>query len=422
MFGMHCSLRRGCALTVLLFSLATSSAQAQVQNVFVDFATFTGGTDFVYTVAEQDQVIAKANTIYGNFNINFFRTDPGGSRIVVSMNNGGAGGLASDIDFRNLSLTGTADVNINGVVPSTPRSDFIGISGTVVAHEVGHLVGLRHYDSFGAYGQGRAPGVPAGNFLPSYPGPALATETGSRIMASPGSVGQTIPQAIGNMFVSERESVKLTIAGLARNGQPALATIAETGAAHATAATAQAFSLTSINVPNSLPVGALNANKTFLVDSAVVTGSVTVAGQIDFYSFNATAGEVFYIEVISSAPNRITNSIDSIVTFTDSLGITLNNYYGTAATNDDNFEDTDSTMFDYIISSTGTQFLKVNAFLGTDTGDYELLVYRLAAVAVPEPATVAFLGLTAIGAFLGYRRWQTARNSDWNKKLNASAR
>lgn len=199
------------------------AASAQVQNVWVDFDFDVDAGEFVYSSAERDAVIARANGIYADYNVNFSRTDPGGTRAVIRIGvDGVTGGVASDIDFRNLSLSGTADVNTSNLESQANRALYVSLTGLIVAHETGHLLGLRHFDSFGAIGNGRPTTVAAGTFSPSYPGPATATETTRRLMASPASVGQTIAEAEGPINIGEREAVKLTIAGLARNGQAAL--------------------------------------------------------------------------------------------------------------------------------------------------------------------------------------------------------
>ncbi|MFN9288491.1 MAG: M57 family metalloprotease, partial [Planctomyces sp.] len=84
------------------------------------------------------------------------------------------------------------------------------LTSKVIAHELGHLLGLRHQDSFGpiGYGVNLVPGV--SEFNPVYPGPAGAFETFQHMMGSPASVGTTRNDDLGDLFFGERELIKLT--------------------------------------------------------------------------------------------------------------------------------------------------------------------------------------------------------------------
>lgn len=220
-------------------------------------------------------------------------------------------------------------------------------------------------------------------------------------MASPASLGQTLNEAVTDTFFNERSAVKLSFANSG-------SVVNEDAGLRSTIATAQSLSLSSLIVPNTIPqfipgttTPTTNYGKTFDVRAVTALGSLSIAGQQDFYAFNATAGQLFNIEVMSQALTpggsfRYSDRIDSILTIYDGAGNIIPYYNGTAQ-NDDEFETTDSVLMDLTMPSTGTFYARVNAFSNTDTGNYELFLYSFAANAVvsaPEPGTV---GLVIVG-------------------------
>src|SRR5262249_35366649 len=124
------------------------------------------------------------------------------------------GGLADEIDPRNLNLSTTVAVDVNGFLGNNPgqlpptSDNVIALSATIGAHEVGHTAGLIHPDSQGPIGFGDHIS-PFFHYLPSYPGPGAAWETPLHLMASPASVNTTLQDAADNPFFGEREAVKL---------------------------------------------------------------------------------------------------------------------------------------------------------------------------------------------------------------------
>src|SRR5262249_27940819 len=61
------------------------------------------------------------------------------------------GGVSNEVDFRNLSFGGEVLVQANGLEANQPTDSqsWIMASSTIAAHEVGHMMGLRHADAFG---------------------------------------------------------------------------------------------------------------------------------------------------------------------------------------------------------------------------------------------------------------------------------
>src|SRR5262249_10284147 len=138
------------------------------------------------------------------------------------------GGRSTGIDWRDLGLAATtslaatldvtpgdfASVNVNGLLgragqPVASSADFIALSATIAAHELGPLAGLEHGASYGPIGSGIYVGVDPSLYRPPYPGPIAADETVRHIMASGASVHATLFDAIHNPFFGERDAIKL---------------------------------------------------------------------------------------------------------------------------------------------------------------------------------------------------------------------
>jgi Bacterial pre-peptidase C-terminal domain/PEP-CTERM motif len=381
-------------------SMYAASAVAAPMVVYLDFVSRTGAGEYAYSAAERNLIQTNIAADYALFDYSFTQTMPlSGNFSTLFFNSGPQGGLAQDIDFRNLNRNDTAQININGLAAGSAA--VVSLSSFIGAHELGHLAGLRHGDSFGAIGQG-IHNPPGGSpYLPDYPGPTTANETTSSLMASPASVGQLLSEANESATFNERSAVKLAF-----NEQPNV--IAEQAGVHGSIATAQAITLAALNVPNPLPaLGRMNSGKLFDVDAFVVTGAIGVNDENDFYSFTADAGDLFNFEVISGVPNRIANPIDSVIRVRDSSGAVIAYYSGTAV-NDDEFESTDSILIDLRLQSTGTYFIEVDTFGTADTGNYELFGYRFAAfdnTPIPEPGTL-MLGLVGVALAGAARRRQ----------------
>jgi hypothetical protein len=385
-------------------SYSGAGSFAGTQRVFLDFDTFTGVGDYVYSPAERATITAGIAAIYAPWDFTFAHAAvPAAPFATVFFNDGPAGGLAMDIDFRNLDLGNTATVNVCGILggcPGPPAATIVGLSTTIGAHELGHLVGLRHADSLGPIGFGLSPtGPPAAAYLPVYPGPIAAVETTGHTMASPASVGQTLAEAIAGTYMGERAAVKLefTEVGLVSP---------EVGAAHGTPATAQPLTLPTFPVPNTAVPGDLNFGKSLFADAEVVTASIATVGQADYYSFSGTAGDIINAEVISLVPDRFgAGDVDGAITMFMPDGVTPVVHGIGTAFNDDEFESFDSALIDIVLPATGTYYVRVNSspLAPGDTGAYELYLYRFRTV-IPEPASLSLLMLGALVAAGSARR------------------
>ena len=378
------------------------------QVVLLDFDTATrpASGDHVYTAAERAAIIARLQAVFGPFNY-AFTTDParaaaltahsGRGFVTLVFNDGpggGIGGEANELDFRNLyhSDRGTVDVNtlLGGPgQPAATSTNFVGLTATVAAHELGHMAGLLHTDSFGPIGSGVSAGVDPSRYLPAYTGPLGGTETPFHVIASPLSVGTTLFDAVGNTYFGEREAIKLAFAetGVTRPEQSTAA------GSHETFATAEPLGvLPGLYVPNTLGPGALNYGKTFDVSALAVIGNVQLTAgrsENDTYSFTGKAGDLMNLQVLSVSHQPPRGSvIDGVLKLYDAVGHLL-------AWNDDGPETTDPAILDYTLPADGVYYVVVDTYAGlfdVDTGRYELFLSRFG---IGAPA--ANLGDTILG-------------------------
>ena len=141
---------------------------AVTRTVYLDFDTYELPGQHFYTQAERDAIQAQITADYSAFSYVFTQTQPqSGPYTTIIFNDpalvGLEGGISSEIDWRDLDISGTttltADglevippdsggVNVNNFLggpgePAATSADFIGLSATIAAHELGHLSGPR---------------------------------------------------------------------------------------------------------------------------------------------------------------------------------------------------------------------------------------------------------------------------------------
>src|SRR5215470_324910 len=122
--------------------------------------------------------------------------------------------------------------------------------------------------------------------------------------------------------------------------------------------------------------------------AATVAGTIGVAGDVDFYSFSATAGDRVWIDVdTGSPPAQVGSSRDSIVDLFDTDGTTLietDDDDGTGSGGDGSNESgLASVIAGRVLPNTGTYFIRVRAFSGT-IDPYRLYVHVNNAAPSPE--------------------------------------
>lgn len=368
------------------------------QVVFLDFDSRTDPGEHVYSQAERGAIQALIEADYAGpdpahpwFHFQFTQSAPqlpDGQFIHVYFNDlqgteAETGGFSDDLDFRNLNPGGNAYVQVNGILgatgqPADATENWIALSEKIAAHETGHLVGLLHQDAFGPIGYGIHFPPGANSYKPIYPGLVAAYETFDHLMSSPASVGSNRFNDLRNLFFGEREAIKLAFA---ESGT----VVNETAGAHQTFQAAQLVPLVPLAAPNTLSFG-LDSAKQLYVEAVDVTGNIAIdpgtgESQSDFYSFTGKKGDLMSFEVLSRALTRLgSDTIDAVIRIRDASGNVLA-FNGGTAVNDDQFEPTDSSLFDFRLPADGTYIVEVDTFSSattphTDTGSYELFMYR----------------------------------------------
>ncbi len=426
---------------------ATADQQAILQGLQNIYAPFSNLVKFTLTAPTTAQAPNGYETVFFNrtpISVPNTTSEPNSTPGKQAAPTGGTpqpGGISSQIDFRNLTLTDTVNLDVNAFLGtgttqvSDTETDFQNLSITIAAHEVGHTLGQQHQDAFGpiSFGITNPPGP--NSFNPSYNGLVGAFQTDNNIMASPASVGSTLANAASGLInVGERSAIVFafiqngtTITGSTPSAQNQVS-LNLNGASTPTSVSAQSVSPTgglyTLNVPNPVNTG-YDAGKAFDVAAIDITGQlppgalVTNNGQQvyetngdgslakdsqgntiplrqptgnDYYTFYGQAGDEMNFQLMSTSLSRITHSFDSVLYVYGPDG-------KLAATNDDDFESSDSTVIDLTLNQTGTYTVEVSAFhanqatqsffidptntnynpaayYGTESGSYELFVYR----------------------------------------------
>ncbi len=384
---------------------------AITRTVLLDFDTLTTPGDHIYTTAERDAIQAQMTADYAAFSYTFTQVPPtSGAYTTIFFNDpaltGLEGGTATSIDWLDQDITGsttltaaglevtppdTASVNVANLLgqagePAATSADFIALSVTIAAHELGHLSGLEHGDSYGPIGSGIYVGVNPDLYRPAYLGPTDADETIRHIMASGASVNATLFDAIDGPFFGEREAIKLAYG---EDGTPT----DEQTAPHFAMADAQPLTLQPLVVPDTDLEGQ-NADQIFDVTAADVVGDLGLDASgnslTDYYSFTAQAGTLINLQVMSVVLDRPQGAFDTTMTVYDSNG-------NVVAFDDDSFQDTDSTIIDLTLPATGTYYVEVTPFSfpgqpSHQTGAYELFMYTFATDGDPPAGDTMFAG------------------------------
>ena len=95
--------------------------------------------------------------------------------------------------------------------PAATSANTSALSAEIAAHEIGHLLGLRHQDSFGPIGSGPYFGLRR-SFVPDVQAqPNGGPETAQHVLASPDSIGTTLFDSITPTYLRASYSATRTV-------------------------------------------------------------------------------------------------------------------------------------------------------------------------------------------------------------------
>jgi len=392
-------------------------------NVFSNGVPFAGGVfpDYIYTQDDRDFIQSRLEADYANYNYEFTQTQPSlGDFSVLRIGDNDANpidlaggilfGQADTIDFGNDDRTDSAFVdasfwqllaeldanfgtqnlanflNLPGPLDAAGVEQFrqiavVNQSANTASHELGHVQGLRHHDSFGAPGDGLPPARNPGEFIPAGEMDLNALETLSHVMASGASAGLALnsPPFVDRFF-SERSAVKLAINERTRE-------IDE----NVTQRNGGKLDLKKVVGANPLLEGA-NAGGKLDIRAGLVKGRISELDEVDPYVIKGNGGDVFNAELISSSDANVEDFVFA------RLSLKLQQDDGSlveVAANQRTFEGFEPLIFDYTLPADGTYVLEVESpdlipladgtllsltEIGLPdfrTGDYNLLAYTV---------------------------------------------
>jgi len=390
--------------------------------------------DHVYTQEERDNIQSNIEADYSDFNFVFTQEEPAfgefttitfadndapadcseGSNISITA----AGGIsvlfgrADEIDFgnRNKQSGAFTDISVWEFLSQFAGGQFFEIfanldvandfDGDITAavsfavtnqgantgaHELGHTLGLRHQNSFGAPGDGipNTGAISPFDFVPVFEGPSDADETILHTMASGASVGLPFDGGVNlDRFFSERSATRLAINERIerltqneerRNGQRR-----------------DRVSLRRIYVPNTIVEGQ-NEDAFLDVKASVVEGNMSVIGESDSYFVRARKGDFLNAELVPVIATGQTFE-EGII---GQVRVFLVNKDGTeefVGSNIRSFESLfDTEVFDIEVPKNGTYRIEVTApdevFIADFDGDGVIDPVSLTAAGAPELQT-----------------------------------
>ena len=301
---------------------------------------FTDGTifgifdDHIYTPEERANILDRIRADYADYNYVITDQIPGrgefttltigddakpldcseGSNVSVTPTGGLSilFGRAEKIDFRNADKgdDAFADASFWEFAAQFNPAFFESVSGLSIAdfgsleaavseavtnqtsntgaHEVGHLQGLRHQNSFGPPGSGipDTGAILPEDFVPIFDGPGEASETVLHTMASGASVGLSLQgSTITDRFFSERSSIRIAFA---EEGKSVSESRIRRGR----------IVLSRLDVENTIMEG-VNAGADLQVRALTIDGSIDNVGEVDNFLFNGVAGDMINVELTS---------------------------------------------------------------------------------------------------------------------------
>ena len=377
--------------------------------------------DYFYTDEDKDIIVSRLEADYAPYNIEFVLEEPTeGDYVTLQFNSNDdpcvttagvcpTGGIlfgsAGEIDFGNdnRSIVAINDANLwpylnaldivlgrpegtfiednalidvigartdgpDAVTPTeAARIAVINQTANTGAHELGHGLGLRHYDAWGPIGGGlpSTGAVEPVAFAPAYQGPSDADETVLHTMSSGASSGLPLSQsANADRFLSERSAIKLAI-----NERGRFITDEQANSGQA--------SLKKLQVVNPILEGD-NADGRIDVRNIVVEGRLDELDEVDSLTFSGKAGQVFNAEFISDVEGFFFPDWDRVI---GKLTLFLQESDGSlteVARNEAEFESFDAFLLDAVLPENGTYVLQAEApneiFLGNDANGDPIII------------------------------------------------
>ena len=412
--------RRKFAITVAIImaiSVTCSPTHASFpQTVFLDYDAFTDtiddSADHVYTASERTAILDTLNDKFADYPVTFTNTAPVSGLFSTLFYNVGLSRGA--IDFQNKKMSDTAEVHapklldIAGIPLGTATSsEVVQASINIGAHETLHILGTRHHDAFLPVGSGVTPGTGGGDWTPEYTGPEDAFLTSKEFNSLTMSLGNFSEATIldPDLFVGPRSAVKLlhdTFVDLDVDSDDENVIFDP-----------QPLPLKTIPLPNPLPPGDPFASFDLFADMVIVeeasiemffSEGTPVGPESDYYLIDATEGDIFTVEVISSLGPDTTFDT-SVAVLDPAAGYTPVPWWPDAV-NDNERESTDSLIQDVIIPADGPYVIEVYTPYGSleEFGDYEMLVYRL--YATPGPTLLGDYNNDGTVDAADYTVWQ----------------
>ena len=318
-------------------------------------------------------------------NIDFLNANTGDSAFIDGQFASFVASLGA-FGFFNDVLGVPVDGNDPASVATALSTATVNQASNTAAHELGHILGLRHHDSFGAPGDGLpTTGAPSPDaFIPVFDRGQNAAETVDHLMASGASAGISLAASFAeDRFFSERSATKLlatrfvwrqTEAFVDRRFNPD-----------------RDIFFTRFLVPNTILEGENSGSRFLDVNGALITEAFVDLSSADVYKFRAHEGEYISAEVVSFSNALVENPV---ITNLFLLAVNDDGTRDVVAFNQQTFEGFDPFLLDVQIPADGTYELLVQAATfvvvgggivipleGPNAifteGDYELIAYQV---------------------------------------------